>query len=364
MSSSPSSSSRQGNPRPPIEPPELTHAEKLAAGVGRNRNRLGSAPSGRDFCFVATSCDLGQRAPGPTPDAGPVVAVDDTIEKLRALTELLRGEHPVRLPRAKPFPPPPDPPPPELRAASSNKAVLKRLAIHPEQRWPTILHRPTSSLLERMAFPFSSALVILLCAGFVATNWPPATKAVSDAPSGPPVETRRATLASSPQTGPTSTEFDGPTVNAGGDEPPIIIQSDGKPTGNEIEAELSPTFSAGERSTAAGAMGAVPVSGPTDQLPQEGGATEVLDLQTTRPNTEAEEQSPAGLTCYASALAVRQNAPDAWPSWTLHAPGHEGTRCWHATTRASVHDRRAELPPKRQKVGSLGAVGSPTGEAH
>ena len=44
-------------------------------------------------------------------------------------------------------------------------------------------------------------------------------------------------------------------------------------------------------------------------------------------------------TCLPSAAAVRQENPNAWPSWTLRAPGHEGTRCWYASTRARAHDQ-------------------------
>ncbi len=29
-------------------------------------------------------------------------------------------------------------------------------------------------------------------------------------------------------------------------------------------------------------------------------------------------------------------SPGAWPSWTLRAPGHEGTRCWYATGRTTA----------------------------
>ena len=42
-------------------------------------------------------------------------------------------------------------------------------------------------------------------------------------------------------------------------------------------------------------------------------------------------------TCYASASAVRQDHPEAWPSWTLRALGHEGTKCWYPTTRTLAH---------------------------
>jgi hypothetical protein len=36
-------------------------------------------------------------------------------------------------------------------------------------------------------------------------------------------------------------------------------------------------------------------------------------------------------TCFPSASAVLRNYPVARPSWTLRAPGHEGTRCWFPT---------------------------------
>jgi alkylhydroperoxidase/carboxymuconolactone decarboxylase family protein YurZ len=45
-------------------------------------------------------------------------------------------------------------------------------------------------------------------------------------------------------------------------------------------------------------------------------------------------------TCFPSASAVRESRPGAWPSWTLRAPGHEGTRCWYAATRTTTHDHR------------------------
>jgi hypothetical protein len=45
-------------------------------------------------------------------------------------------------------------------------------------------------------------------------------------------------------------------------------------------------------------------------------------------------------TCFSSAEAVRKETPTAWPSWTLRAPGHEGTKCWYPSTRASARDHR------------------------
>ena len=45
-------------------------------------------------------------------------------------------------------------------------------------------------------------------------------------------------------------------------------------------------------------------------------------------------------TCLSSASAVRESNPGAWPSWTLRAPGHEGTRCWYSSTRGGAHEHR------------------------
>ena len=45
-------------------------------------------------------------------------------------------------------------------------------------------------------------------------------------------------------------------------------------------------------------------------------------------------------TCFASADSVRQENPMAWPSWTLRAPGREGTKCWYPSTRAMARDHR------------------------
>jgi hypothetical protein len=77
---------------------------------------------------------------------------------------------------------------------------------------------------------------------------------------------------------------------------------------------------------------------PSDIKPTEN------EIEARPPQTlpQREGQSPApsqdGSTCFHSASAVRQNYPGRWPSWTLRAPGHEGTRCWYATRRATAHD--------------------------
>jgi hypothetical protein len=56
--------------------------------------------------------------------------------------------------------------------------------------------------------------------------------------------------------------------------------------------------------------------------------------------------------CFASAEAVRQENPAAWPSWTMRAPGHEGDKCWYASTRAAAHDHRNLLMPRTESIGA------------
>jgi len=55
-------------------------------------------------------------------------------------------------------------------------------------------------------------------------------------------------------------------------------------------------------------------------------------------------------SCLPSASAVREEHPGSWPSWTLRAPGHEGTKCWYPTTRTGVHEHRDETVPHAKPV--------------
>jgi hypothetical protein len=61
-------------------------------------------------------------------------------------------------------------------------------------------------------------------------------------------------------------------------------------------------------------------------------------LQPDRQDVQPHRIIDTHSTCFASASAVRQDHPDAWPSWTLRALGHQGTRCWYPTTRTLAHD--------------------------
>ena len=67
-----------------------------------------------------------------------------------------------------------------------------------------------------------------------------------------------------------------------------------------------------------------------------------LNLKPTEerpPQTLVEKGKPLA-SCFASASAVLQDHPGGWPTWTLKAPGHEGTTCWYAAARPKGSDHR------------------------
>jgi hypothetical protein len=80
----------------------------------------------------------------------------------------------------------------------------------------------------------------------------------------------------------------------------------------------------------------LPLTVPLDVKPAENGIEtrppQALPQKEGRPFTP----SPDASTCFPSASAVRQNYPEGRPSWTLRAPGHEGTRCWYPTKRTTA----------------------------
>jgi hypothetical protein len=55
-------------------------------------------------------------------------------------------------------------------------------------------------------------------------------------------------------------------------------------------------------------------------------------------------------SCFASASAVLQNHPGGSPTWTLRAPGHEGSMCWYAAARPRGSDHRRERMPKEKET--------------
>jgi hypothetical protein len=86
---------------------------------------------------------------------------------------------------------------------------------------------------------------------------------------------------------------------------------------------------------------------PSSQLPTHGDRVQSVPAVRFLPRNFALNVS----TCFPSASAVRRDHPEAWPSWTLRAPGHEGTKCWYAAMRPTAHDHRAEIPARNEIVG-------------
>jgi hypothetical protein len=63
--------------------------------------------------------------------------------------------------------------------------------------------------------------------------------------------------------------------------------------------------------------------------------------------------------CLPSAAAVRHEQPEAWASWTLRVPGHEGTKCWYASARDTAHDHRIATMPRGKGTAIVESVESP-----
>jgi hypothetical protein len=81
--------------------------------------------------------------------------------------------------------------------------------------------------------------------------------------------------------------------------------------------------------------------------------TEAKSLQTL--SEKAKQLSAANqhdASCFPSASAVLRNHPGGRPTWTLRAPGHEGTQCWYAAGRPRASDHRTEIMPSKEIVGT------------
>jgi hypothetical protein len=58
------------------------------------------------------------------------------------------------------------------------------------------------------------------------------------------------------------------------------------------------------------------------------------------------EEVNASSQCLPSAEAVKQQYPGSWASWTFHAAGHKGERCWFPAMREN-HARHIEAALRR-----------------
>jgi hypothetical protein len=86
---------------------------------------------------------------------------------------------------------------------------------------------------------------------------------------------------------------------------------------------------------------------PLDMKPRENGIG-------ARPPPQKEGQSLTPSqdvsACFPSASAVRRNYPEGRPSWTLRAPGHEGTRCWYPTKQTAPDTRAKETLQTKEEL--------------
>jgi hypothetical protein len=87
------------------------------------------------------------------------------------------------------------------------------------------------------------------------------------------------------------------------------------------------------------------------------------------PQTLSEKRKPLSAagghdpSCFPSASAVLHNNPGGWATWTLRAPGHEGTMCWYTAARHRVSDHRSRVSDYRremlpEEIETLGPAGS------
>jgi hypothetical protein len=150
----------------------------------------------------------------------------------------------------------------------------------------------------------------------------------------------------------------------GNSDPPVNIAVVPQVTANTLSAEFSPLREANaplSKSTDITIKSRIDpaVMGSTVENPMEpkvqiapSWPTVPLDIKPTengieaRPTPQKEGQSLApsqdASACFPSASAVRRNYPEARPSWTLRAPGHEGTRCWYPTKQTAPETRAKE----------------------
>jgi hypothetical protein len=120
------------------------------------------------------------------------------------------------------------------------------------------------------------------------------------------------------------------------------IASPRSPIGIETDAKSPQPVPSIESRAASDEMISIPMPNPPPQVSARAARADAsFGTQNRNPEFDRKQDTakyPIS-TCYSSASAVRQQNPTAWPSWTLRAPGHEGTRCWYPGTHSAAQDR-------------------------
>jgi hypothetical protein len=156
----------------------------------------------------------------------------------------------------------------------------------------------------------------------------------------------------------------------GDSDPPVNVAVVPQVTADRLSAEFSPLREVKAPSSKATDITAESRTPEVETAPLQLQPMAPLDIKPTEneierrpPETLPQKEGPSltpsqdASICFPSASAVRQNYPEGWPSWTLRAPGHEGTRCWYPKKRTTAHDQRTEV--RRSDAGPLpiGAAG-------
>jgi hypothetical protein len=325
-----------------LGPSDAAFDERPSVGLEKDRVLLSALLLVRDFLFVGTSNNNRKDNDWPQPATThrPWMTGGGDRERLRTSIDELR--HPLRasgLPRAPQLPPIPG-----LPLVDKHRAVPTRIAIDLDERiLAARLQRPGRTLSGGTAFLVAGGIAAAWTGYFVVATWPPAAD-FTDSPVRASSEHRLVTPPS-PQAALLELKGLAPGSEAEHD-PRLTMPSENKLTESGIEGR-SPQILPATEYTAKGETIAMPGSNSVHAASPRSSADAASDGQDTKPLIARERPFVAASvhdsTCFPSASAVRQDYPEAWPAWTLRAPGHEGTRCWYPATRTAVHDPRGEI---------------------
>jgi hypothetical protein len=319
---------------------ELPEATPQPVDVEKEGTLLSGLSSVPDFPVADAPNNLanckGNDQPPLATTRGPAMTGDGDHKRLGTSIYGRQDYHQLgRLPRATQLPPIP-----ALPAVNAHRAVPTRLLIDLHKRMPTpTLLGPGRTLLDRTPFLVAGAMIVAGVGFLVVAIWPPEID-FAVAPILVPSETRLATHSPLPQAVLQPIQLNGRTAESESSEqePKLTMSSEDKLTKSETEGRSPQALSTTEYRTK-GDTTAMPGSNSVQH------ASPTSSADAAREARDAEERErqffAAGVhdsTCFPSASAVRQDNPAAWPSWTLRAPGHEGTKCWHAATHATIHD--------------------------
>jgi hypothetical protein len=142
-------------------------------------------------------------------------------------------------------------------------------------------------------------------------------------------------------------------------------------TATTIAGDQQMTPSTGATATTIAAAPSAVASGVTvesraDKVSSQPTVLQHVKPTDARPSQTLSEKEKLLPSCFPSASAVLQNHPGGWPTWTLRAPGHEGTVCCYAAARPRGSDHR-ERVARKEMVGTaeykLSAPPAPYGRA-